>query len=265
MPTASRVKELVYALAKAQQKYPTIEIFAVCQMSNHLHLCVRDGEGQLSEFMQAFLSPFAKALNRIDKIRGPVFDRRFTAIPVVDAGALIRRIMYAVANPVSAGLVRSWKQWSGLVGWYGDLAPMTVTVFHEHRFNRAREDAGPIGVLDRREYEETVTLKMTPFEGIEPEAVCRDITRRETNARARHRRVVGMARVLRHTPLHRPHWSKLRRRPRCLWTCLAAKKAFENAWFVFLNAYREASARFRGGELTVPFPLPSHRPPTQAR
>jgi hypothetical protein len=59
-------------------------------------------------------SNLAKALNRIDQIRGSVFERRFSEIVIADDGALPRRIAYAVANPVSANLVRSHVEWSGL-------------------------------------------------------------------------------------------------------------------------------------------------------
>ncbi len=35
-------------LARAQQRFPRLRIFAVCVMSNHLHLLVRDEAGELA-------------------------------------------------------------------------------------------------------------------------------------------------------------------------------------------------------------------------
>lgn len=264
LPTETRTNRLIFALAKAQQRFPGIEILALCQMSNHLHLVVFDTHGQMSAFMQAFLSPFAKTLNKLDKVRGSVFQRRFTALPIVDHDAVIKRIAYAVTNPVDAGLVRSHKAWTGLVGWAGDFEPRTVTYFHEHRYNKAREEAalrnGEDQEVKREDFEETVTLKMGSWEGLDLKATQAAIDKREREVRAQHRRFLGMAKVLNRSPFHRPKWSKLSARPLCLWTCRAAKAKFMNEWFAFLRAFREASARFRQGHLNVEFPLLCHRP-----
>ncbi len=44
MPTAERTELFGFWLAAAQAVFPGIEIFAVTQMSNHVHLVVRQGE-----------------------------------------------------------------------------------------------------------------------------------------------------------------------------------------------------------------------------
>ncbi len=268
LPTEMRKKRLVFALAKAQQRFAGVEVLAVCQMSNHLHLVVLDRRGELSAFMQAFLSPFAKTLNKLDKVRGNVFQRRFTALPVVDEHAVIKRIAYAVTNPVDAGLVRSCKAWTGLIGWVGDFKPQTVTYFHEYRFNKAREEAAiqrSKEEVKREDFEETVTFTIGTWEGLDIDATQAAINEREFEVRSQHRRFLGMPKVLNRSPFHRPKWSKLSAMPLCLWTCRAAKTAFVNEWFAFLSAFRGASAIFRAGELGVAFPPWSHRPPTPVR
>ncbi len=261
LPTEARTDRFVFALAKALQKFPSVHLLVVCQMSNHFHLCVLDCEGQLSEFMQAFLSPLAKSLNKLDKVRGSVFHRRFTAMPVLDDGSVIDLIAYAVTNPGAAGLVRTWKQWTGVVGWAGNFAPRTVTHFHEERFLKAREEAvASGGTVNREDFEETVTLSMPRIEGLDEEAILSAIDARQAAARRKHKRVVGMLKVVKCSPLHQPKWSKLSPMPLCLWTCRTARAAFVHEWYVFLKAFREASARFREGELGVGFPPHSHRP-----
>ena len=83
-------------------------------MSNHVHLLLSDARSQLSSFMEYFLGQLAKATNGLRKRSSPVFERRFSAEPVLDEAALKDRLLYLILNPVKAGLVEHHEQWPGI-------------------------------------------------------------------------------------------------------------------------------------------------------
>ena len=231
-------------------------------MSNHLHLCVLDTTGQLSRFMQVFLSRLAKDLNSLDGLHGAVFESRFSAIPVVDVDAFVQRIAYVVTNPVAAGLVGRWQDWTGIIGWAGQFEPVTVRQIRETRHRRRLTGIVPKGMARARSSERAATLRMGTWEGLNQAAIRAAIDERQRQLRKDVRTVVGMRAVLTRSPLHRPNRSKRSPAPRCFATCLKAKRSFFRAWTDFLNAFRMASEAFRAGNVDAVFPPNSHRPPT---
>ena len=78
-----------------------VDIRAYCLMANHFHLYLCTPEGNLSRFMQVFLTSFAIiSFNRLDGERGHLFQGRFKAILVEDEayGSAVGR--YIHLNPV---------------------------------------------------------------------------------------------------------------------------------------------------------------------
>lgn len=124
-PDQERTNALGFFLAKALKACPGIRLVAATQMSNHIHLVLRDDASELSTFMCRFEGPLAKSLNKLDETRGQVFERRFTGIKAIDRDAVLDCVAYAAMNPVEAGLVRTNQDWPGLLVWPGqeqDLA-----------------------------------------------------------------------------------------------------------------------------------------------
>jgi REP element-mobilizing transposase RayT len=257
---------LGFWLAKAQQKFPGIQCHAVCILSNHLHLVLRDRDGELSAFMQYFLSCAAKRLNRLDRIRGTVFERRFAEIAIVDTPAFVRRIAYAIANPVEANLVCSHREWSGLCFFSGKEPVIhRFTIFHDGRYQRAMKDAQRTGAyVNRSEFFETAELQIAHLEEWLAHEVAAAIDAREEELRAHQTGVLGMQRVLQSSPFDRPKMSARSRMPLCFASSREAWRAFADGWFAFVGALREASAVFRAGALDTIFPRFSFRPITSS-
>lgn len=263
LPSKERRNIVAFFLGKAKARYPGIQVACICQMSNHLHLVLRDRDSQLSGFMRDFLGHCAKALNRLDMVRGTVFERRYTAIPIVDMDAAVRRIAYAITNPVDAGLVRSHRDWTGFCDWFGAFEPETVTYFHAGKHNRAVKEAKRTGApVSRKDFEEMVTLDLDAIDGLDSAAVKQAIEAREAELRPKHPRILGMRRVLQQSSFDCPKRSKRSAMPLCLYTCRRVKAVFERGWFSFLEKYREASAAFRAGDFDVSFPMFCFRPVT---
>jgi putative transposase len=264
LPTTERNNILGFWLAKAQRKFPGIQCHAVCILSNHMHLVLRDRDGELSAFAQYFLGHAAKRINRLDQIRGAVFERRFAEIAIVDTPSFVRRIAYAIANPVEANLVRSHREWSGLCFFSGkEPVRHRFTVFHEGRYQRALRDAERTGAyVDRSEFFETAELDVAHLEEWLADEVAAAVQTREEELRAHQTGVLGMQRVLQSSPFDRPKMSPRSRMPLCFASTREAWRAFADGWFAFVGAFREASASFRSGFLGAIFPCFSFRPIT---
>ena len=140
-------------LARGVAKFH-IELFGYCVMGNHFHLLLRAPEGTLAAFMEYLQANVAKVINRLHRRRGPLWQRRYSADPVLDVDAMVDRIGYILANPASANLVSRPEQWPGLTS-IGDLLgqqPQTFTFFDATAWHRAARPA------NRRPFHHTVTL-----------------------------------------------------------------------------------------------------------
>ncbi|WP_437966575.1 transposase [Sorangium sp. So ce260] len=112
---------LIYALAVSARRYG-IEVHALCAMSTHLHLVVTDVQGVLPRFLQFFHRIIALGTKVLRKWEGPVWDHEATSVVrLVTQAAVVEKIAYVIANPVTAGLVRHASEWPGVKVDVGDL------------------------------------------------------------------------------------------------------------------------------------------------
>jgi REP element-mobilizing transposase RayT len=266
LPEKERNDVLGFWLAKAQKKCPGILLLAICNMSNHIHLTVEDRCGEISRFMQYALGHAAKRINKLDRVRGAVFERRFAEIVILDRDALVKRIAYAITNPVEANLVRSHRDWTGLCLFAGEMsARYSFTAFHDGRYQRALDDSVRTGAnVDRSEFFESAELEIA---GVDHELAARieeAIEHRERELRKSQNGVLGIERVLNRSPFDRPKMSKRSAMPLCFASTRELRAAFVNGWRAFVAAFRKASSDFRAGVLDVRFPMFSFRPSTAA-
>jgi REP element-mobilizing transposase RayT len=267
IPTPERAALVAYFLARALGLFDGIVLYAVVEMSNHIHLVVEDQKGQLSDFMREFEGHLAKAINRLDGVRGAVFERRFTEIEILDEYSFVRRIAYALCNPLEANLVHHRHEWAGLcLGGQKGTVRTTVSYFNEPRFRRAVRDANrrlepdPNGV-DPREFMQTAVLTVHPLPKPELQAALEaELRERERELRATQRGVLGMKKVLAESPLHRPKFTKRKRRPLCFAATADARYAYLQHVRAFVAAFRAASQAFRAGQLDASFHAYSFRP-----
>ena len=262
-PDAERRALVGFHLARAQARFPGVIVHAIVQMSNHLHLVVTDGSGQLSDFMCAFLSPLAKGINALDDVRGPVFERRYTPTPIVDDDALLDCIVYTITNPVAAGLVETPDAWPGLLLWRSDDDGRSFSRVRWRDLARAR--ATRTGEPDIAEFTDSSTVRVRPVQ-----LEHRDAARELANALERRlaelreeragRPVLGAKAVKAQGPFDAPARPEQSRMPLCHASTRELWNTFAEQWRGFVNAYRRASAAFRHGRLDVEFPAFSFRP-----
>src|SRR5205814_1275616 len=122
---------------------------------------------------------------KLDHVRGSVFERRFAEIVVLDHLALIKRIAYAVTNPVQANLVRSHKDWTGLCLFgRADTGVHRFTTFHDGPYQRALESALATGAhVDRDDFLETAELEIAALDKGLADNIAAAIDAREADLR----------------------------------------------------------------------------------
>ena len=98
---------LGYALSKRQ-----IDLHAFCIMSDHVHLVLTDRDASLPALERDVNSFSARALNVLWERRESLWSSdKPSYVECVAREDVFRMMVYTLANPVNAGLVRSSKDW----------------------------------------------------------------------------------------------------------------------------------------------------------
>ena len=100
-------------LREGLEMYP-VELLAYCILSNHWHLLVRpSGSKVLSDFMRWVSATHAIRwhVSHQSRGQGPVYQGRFTAVPLEASGELVTVCRYVERNALSAGLVKHAEDW----------------------------------------------------------------------------------------------------------------------------------------------------------
>jgi len=254
-------------LARAQQLFPRLRILAVCVLSNHLHLVVRDEEGELAAWASYFLGHLARAVNRIRGRSGSCFERRYSAEPILDDEALLDRLVYVVVNPANAGLCERVRDWPGVVLFAPDGNSQEIPVSwidrEPHRFARVRArlrgESAPKGDVFRVQGRLVVDpLPSTDASRSDGEAVIAVIEAREREL-AKERRRAGLKTLSRKQVLAQswrsaPRQPKRSPRPLCHAADPGLRERFREGFREFASLFHEASERLRGGDPNVSFP-----------
>lgn len=263
-PDPVRRNLMGFYLGRALERHEGVQVHAVVQMSNHLHIVVTDTRAELDRFMAAFLGPLAKALNRLDGTSGQVWQTRYRATETVDDDALLSRIVYTVLNPVAAGLVAHPGAWSGLLLWFGGRRSETFQRFRRRDYERALCAArGHQSQVDARAFVDQVTVSLSALDirGLRQRLVRAVHVGTRAHARARQpKSVLGMRRVLRQPPFGAPQKPKVAPAPLCHASSPEAFLAFRDGWRDWVRHYRAASTAYRSGALDVLFPEHAFRP-----
>jgi REP element-mobilizing transposase RayT len=243
-----------FALAVASRRYGIL-VHAFCVLSNHYHLVVTDPHALLPSFMRDLNSLVAKAtnsaLNRWEKFWAP---DSYSAVRLVNADDILQKMVYVLANPVAAGLVRHGREWPGLWSDPRRIGAAPKTLRRPREFFRAKGPT-PVSV----EFQ----LQRPPgFEGDEAfiETLNRELAEAEDRAAAEltreGRSFLGVYGVLSQQPHGRPATGEPRR-------ALSPRVACRDKWgrieallrlADFVRAYREALEAWRSGVRDVLFP-----------
>jgi REP element-mobilizing transposase RayT len=253
-PSTNTTAILGYILAVVSDRYGIL-LHTVCTLSNHLHIVLTDPHARLPDFQRDLDSLVARAINCMLGRWESLFERdSYSAVRLEPRDDVMDKMVYVLANPVAAGLVRRGKEWPGL--WSDPRLIGGEGIVFERPRGFFRED-GPMPA--------TARLRFHPPPGFEndPELVqelLRRLERAEVRAAAalasQGRSFMGVARVLAQKWYARPKGGEPRRGLSPQVACRNKRKRIEalSRLTAFRAAYQEALAAWKRGVRDVTFP-----------
>lgn len=254
-PSNTTNEIFLFVLAVAAERYG-IQVHVVCVLSNHYHVLVTDPDARLPEFEQYLDSLVARATNaslgRFEGFWAPATS--YSAVALAGPEDIVGKAVYALANPVAAGLVQTGEEWPGIWTAPSQLGSAKLVARRPKRFFREHGDMPaavelvltvPPGFASAAEFRDRVASEL------------RSLEKKIRRARAEERRpFLGRAKVLAQKPLARPAPGEPRfgLNPR-----IAAKDTWKRIEAIsrlkeFLKEYRAAWLQLMEGVAGVVFP-----------
>jgi REP element-mobilizing transposase RayT len=257
------------------QRYTGLRVVACVFLSNHYHLLVvPETEQQLASFMRFLNTNVSKQLGRLHGWSGPMFQRRYEAIPVShQEEAQVGRLRYLLEHGVKEGLVARPEEWPG-VHCVSELSRgyrHLWGIWQERTAIWKAKQRGRSLPPNERITREKLELSPLPvWEGLSAERrrdAVRELVseiegRYRTRRAARSSKPLGERAIRAQNPHAAPRATKRSPAPvahaatRDVW--LSMKAAYRE----FVSAYREAAQRSKEGRMAS-FP-PGCFPPTGA-
>ena len=154
-------------LAKETVKKFSLDLFCFSLLPNHLHLCLRTKEANLSKAMKSLFERYANYFNKKYKRKGHVFCGRYRASLCNDESYLLAISIYIHLNPYKAGLCSSLEEyrWSSF-GLYSTKHFSTKTFINyrevlallSSKMDEAREKYVEM-IKDGMKFKESVVLE----------------------------------------------------------------------------------------------------------
>jgi len=260
-------------VAKYAERY-TVQVYAFCIEGNHLHGVAHFPNANRAHFMRDLNACVARAIPRYVSTYpgGRFWARRYSAEYLPDAADIERKFFYTVLQAVQDGLVDRISDYPGYNCFHDAVCGVTRTfkLVNWSRYNEARRWSQKVAISDfleefklefkrlpgyselsQTEYKKLMYAKLEQY-------------RQEILAR-RGTPAVGPRATLQVIPGGRPVHTKTStrcsHRPRVLTGDPALRRPANDWYFGVLYEYREASLRFRSGELNTSFPPGTYRPP----
>lgn len=269
-------RKIAAFLAKYQNKYGVI-IYAFIIMGNHTHMVARFPRGNKALFFKAFNSMIAALVRSMvpNYEGGKLWARPPKYQPLPENADIEHWALYVALNAVKSGLVQKYTQYDTFNGFkYAvtgkSLEFKLVDWTAYNNVKRVNKNASP------SDYEETHTLTFSRIPGYEHLSQHEYLKMMEAKLEKRRCGMIeerlaegkgfaGPEILEKMEPGEKPKTTKTSKRntkrPLVLTLNPEARRFYIDRYFRLLEAYREASRRYRAGMLDVEFPPGTYRPP----
>lgn len=266
------LNDIILGVVGRAQRLVPIGICGLTVLSNHLHLLlIADDAKQVADFMEYLGSNLAREVNRLTGWGGSVFQGRYSMIVVTqEEAAQMGRFKYLLAQGCKENLVERLRDWPGIHS-VGALVDGERLIGHwfdrtrEYAARRRHQEIDPLRFATRE------TLIFTPlpcWQHLTPEsyrsrvaALVQEIEGEAAAERAHTRaRTLGRRAILAQHPHHRPAAIATSPAPCVHAASQAARRAFREAYTIFVDAFREAAEKLRRGDRSACFPAGSFPP-----
>jgi hypothetical protein len=247
----------LYCLAVVAARHGILVHCAIV-MSSHMHLVLTDTRGTLPRFLQELHRLLALGVKVLRKWEGAVWDHEKTSVVELRTEqAVLEKIAYCIANPVTAGLVRRAHQWPGVTAQPQQLGRVSWTARRPDFYFEQDNPQWPV-VATLRLTMPDLRMSHTRMR----EEVARELAGLETDAhlavQAKGWRFVGPEKITSLSPFDRAtSWEPLRSGNPTFAVGRGQRQAFFEAVIVlraFRQTYRAALEAWRRGLRNVLFP-----------
>ncbi len=247
-----------YCIADAQARHP-VAIHAFCAMSNHIHIVITDIDGTAPLFVQAMNQSIARYVNCTLGHFGAMWEGgarpNYCVLP--KGGDVMDKVVYTLANPVNAGLVKEHHLWPGAISNSAQIAAGRIITKRPKKYFSKTKDPKLItrelvltpvpgaGVLSHEDYGKLIHERVTAEEA-------RIAEEREVKKLP----WMGRRKCLAMDPYDAPEkpWTPFSRRPRVSSKNEEARRYRIQRQKRFAELHEAAKKAFRDGNRDVAFP-----------
>jgi len=234
-----------------------VVLHAFTVMSNHWHAVLTDVQGRLPEFAEWLHKYVAKCMN-ISLCRSENFwsSVHYNAIPLNDGQDVLDKIVYTLANPVTAGLVPRSRDWPGLRSEPGSHLVEPDTIERPRIYFREDGDVPEKAMLKIEKPQVLIDVHDEEYAKI----VEAELGKRETEQRRRITReggsFLGLRRIRSQSPIDTAAAAEqlFRRVPRVAGRDSGRRRVAIKKLRSFVTRYKEAMKKFMSGIIDVVFP-----------
>jgi REP element-mobilizing transposase RayT len=263
-------------LARYQERFHVI-LYGFALMGNHYHLLANFPERNKAQFFRCFNSMIARLTQSFVKEfeGGKLWHRRVRTEEVgKDRNDILNSFFYIALNPVSSGLVSKISDYESYNSFHDAVTSRKrkFKIFNREDYNNRKRYNKKLTEADCMT-EHTLQFSRLPgYEDLPAEEYIRMMKaelerRRGETIKERQAQGLGFASkeaLSKQRPGAKPKNTKTAgrnsKRPLILSRSVEVRRAFYNWYWPMRAAYKEASKRFRAGDLNVGFPTGTYRP-----
>jgi REP element-mobilizing transposase RayT len=281
VPTVEVTRIINGIFARARQNYPDIKLYAAVVLSNHFHLQLQGKPEEIPVFIGYIKREISRRIGKLQSRSGPMW-AGYDSLALPGNISEMASFRYILAHGAKERLVKRPEEWPGLHCAKSLLSkkPLEGIWFDGTSFARlydqeSRKKKGQPDQIDPNDFTSKTELffdKLPRWKDLSDDEYAFEIKEiideivDEQRKKKKKKPIVGVKKIVQISIKTRKKWKPLpyhetRRRLIC-WGPPEARELqdYLSEYWAFQMEYKEASLKFRAGELNTVFPEHSFRP-----